>query len=146
MGEPPLIPELPSTPGLARTQWVLGTVGIAIAVGVVAFGAARLAAPTSDTGTATTTAIAAPVVTVGVPLTWEQGTEIEGIWPVALIERTEEERLYLFGTPSAPFGRTGTEGGGLDAWTSNDGIVWQSLGTVIAPLHRYKPSLRHRKA
>lgn len=68
-------------------------------------------------------------IAVGEPLVWEETkTLVEGV-PIELT--SHEGWFYLFATPTTGFNQPGS--GGLRAWRSEDGGVWDYLGEVIPP-------------
>ncbi len=121
-----------STGGPNRALLVVGIAALVIAVAAIAFGAGRLTAPSEevaapDESTTTTTPI--EVETVGETLAWSQSADIGEFWPVGLVEH--DGRTYFFGSATVPYGQGTEEDAGLDAWRSDDGENWESLGTVI---------------
>jgi hypothetical protein len=111
---------------------IVGVIALLIAVAGVAFGIGRVTAPTEETEAASPSTTTATIVieTVGEPLDWSESADIGETWPVGLVEHGGT--LYLFGTPDVPFGPEMPEGSGLDAWASDDGDGWESLGSVIS--------------
>lgn len=121
----------PPQGGSNRSALIIVAVAASITIAGVAFGIGRLTAPSAETDAAspstTTTTIA--IEAVGETLHWSESADIGETWPVGLIEH--DGTVYFFGLPDVPFGPTVPEGSGLDAWASEDGRKWDSLGTVI---------------
>lgn len=124
----------PQQGGPSRGLLIVSAVALSIAIAGVAFGIGRLTAPTDETDAApkliTTTTAAIVIETVGEPLDWSESGDFGERWPVTLVEH--EGMVYFFGSPGLPFGPTTPEGSGLDAWASENGSDWESLGSVIS--------------
>lgn len=106
----------------------------------------EIAAPNTSTTSSTTTTevFEAPTTTIdlegfsiahiarGTPFRWTRAARIGAFWPVDLVEH--EGEVYLFG--STDRGYAWAAEGGLEAWTSPNGISWDYLGEVIDPSFR----------
>ncbi|MGH3650411.1 MAG: hypothetical protein ACRDU9_06830 [Acidimicrobiia bacterium] len=124
-------------PVLGRTA-LLALAALAFAVGGLALGALTTPDPGTTAETTTTTSttidqIEPPIdfdnfsvgqIAVGDPLRWERGARFDEMVTVDLVEH--EDRLYLFGYNDWYAGS-----GGLQVWSSDDGLVWDPLGQVI---------------
>lgn len=122
----------PPEGGFGRGVLIVGAIALFIAVAGVAFGIGRLTAPSVETDAASpsTTTITIAIEAVGETLDWSESADIGETWPVGLVEY--DGMLYLFGTPDVPIGPEMPEGSGLDAWASDDGSGWESLGSIIS--------------
>lgn len=130
-------------PGLGRTA-LLALAALALAVGGLALGALTTPDPeaiaeTFPTSTTSTTIeqIEPPIdfdnfsvgqIAVGDPLGWERAARFDEGETVDLVEH--EDRLFLFG-----YGDWYARSGGLQVWSSEDGLVWDPLGQVIEESH-----------
>ena len=131
----------PDRPNTGR-KVLLAVAALVVAAGFAVLGALspaeELAMETTTTTTApttTTTVIEAPIdlenfdvgqIVSGAPLDLVRVAEIEGGYPLALVEH--DSALFAFMTTSTDWQASE---GGLFAWYSTDGAVWSPLGEVI---------------
>lgn len=67
----------------------------------------------------------------GTPFDWRKSVSSDEAYPVAIVNHLGW--TYVFATSVAPL--TGYQTGGLQAWRSEEGATWESLGEVIAQDH-----------
>jgi hypothetical protein len=131
----------PDRPNTGR-RVLLAVAALVVAAGFAVLGALSPAeeiavetTTTTTTPTTTTTVIEAPIdlenfdigqIVSGAPLDLTRSTEIEGGYPLGLVEL--DSGLYVFMTTSTEWL---ADEGGLWAWHSSDGSDWNPLGEVI---------------
>lgn len=114
-----------------RRALIIVAVALTIVAAGVGFGVGRLTAPSAGTEAASPSATTTTVIieTVGETLDWSESADVGELWPVGIVEH--DGMVFFFGSPAVQFGPTVPEGSGLEAWVSDDGSGWESLGTVI---------------
>ena len=118
---------------------LLAVGALALALGAIVLGS--LTAPPPEAAPETTTSttgddLEPPIdfenftiaeIERGTPLAWDQAISVSDAYPLALFEL--EDWNYLFATQLPNFSTN--DSGGLQAWRSDDGTDWESLGQVI---------------
>jgi hypothetical protein len=122
---------------------VLFLAAVGVLVGGLIFGSLTTPEPAAieETSSSTTTApLEKPVdlenftieqIAVGEPLAWSKETAFGGSYLNSVVEH--RGWTYLFGST---YSWWEGKGGALDAWRSDDGVTWESLGRVIDEPHQ----------
>ncbi len=87
--------------------------------------------PVSSTAGSTEAQVDASVHEVADPLVWHVGPDIGALTPIGIVEY--KDQVLVFATELSQRLSFGAPGLGLTAWRSDDGVAWESLGTVIEP-------------
>ncbi|MEA1903142.1 MAG: hypothetical protein U9N56_06420 [Actinomycetota bacterium] len=127
-----------------RTALIVVT-GLIVVIGAFALGRLTTPEPTEATAASATTTlvVSQPTTTLdladfrvsdiqtGRQVRWARSFGIGDTWPVAVVEH--REKFFLFGRPQVSTPSSASyPPGGLQAWTSDDGIFWSGQSFVIA--------------